>query len=1068
MAREVGIEGKLGGQASVPGASGTWRDLTDNVNRLAANLTTQVRAITEVTTAVAKGDLTKTIMVEAAGEVADLKNNVNEMIRNLKETTLKNTEQDWLKTNLAKFTQLLQGQKELLPVSKMILSELAPLVNGQHGAFYLAENGEGATEPVLKLVAGYAYRERKGLSNHFRLGEGLVGQCALEKERILLTDVPPDYIHINSGLGSATPYNIVVLPVVFENQVKAVIELASFKPFNANHLAFLDQLTESIAIVLNTIEANMRTEALLVQSQNLTQELQSQQKELTETNRRLEQQAKSLQASEELLKQQQEELQNTNTELEDKAQLLARQKAEVERKNREIELARRAIEEKAEQLALTSKYKSEFLANMSHELRTPLNSMLILSKMLSENREGNLDEKQIEYAETIHSSGADLLGLINEILDLSKIESGTMSVDVQPTPFQEVADVMERTFRQVANRKGLDFDLFVDPDLPEVMHTDRQRLLQVLKNLLSNAFKFTEEGSVSLRLAPAEQQVRFQNELLNRAHNVVAFTIADTGIGIPAEKQKVIFEAFQQANGATSRNYGGTGLGLSISREIARLLGGEIVLESAPDEGSSFTLYLPLKYQPTALATPEAPEEAAVQQRSGQGENGSPPVGLSVKARALGVKETGQQAASPEQEQNGSMRAERNALAIDPAASDDRNNLQEGDRVLLIIEDDLHFAGELMSMAREKGFKVLAAAHGEAGLEMAQKYIPSAITLDIQLPGMHGLTLLDQLKTDARTRHIPVHIVSIAEHLPRRQRKGALSQLRKPASRDLVTRSLDTIKGFVERKIKTLLVVEDDQNQRTGIVNFIGGDDIETTAVATGSEALVALKTGHYDCAVIDLGLPDMDGFELIEQVRNDLGLMDLPIVVYTGKDLSQEEAGRLNRLAEAVIVKDIASIDALLDETTLFLHREEASLPEEKRNRLEELHTPEAGLADRKILIVDDDIRNIFALTSLLERYDMKVIYAESGKEGIETLTQTPGIDAVLMDIMMPGMDGYETTRAIRKLPQFKALPIIAVTAKAMKGDRERVIEAGASDYITKPVNVEQLISLLRVWIHR
>jgi signal transduction histidine kinase/HAMP domain-containing protein len=600
VAREVGIEGKLGGQANVPGASGTWRDLTDNVNRLAANLTTQVRAMADVATAVTKGDLTRSITVEAAGEVAYLKDNVNEMIRNLKDTTRKNTEQDWLKTNLAKFTRLLQGQKDLWTVSRLIVSELAPLVNVQHGVFYVADSNEEA--PSLSLLASYAYKERKHLANRFRLGEGLVGQCALEKERILITGVPGDYIKINSGLGEASPQNIVVLPVLFEGQVKAVIELASFHDFNEIHLAFLDQLTESIGIVLNTIEANMRTESLLAQSQSLTQELQSQQQELTETNRRLEQQAKTLQQSEDLLKQQQEELQQTNEELEEKAQLLSEQKTEVERKNREIELARRAIEDKAEQLALTSKYKSEFLANMSHELRTPLNSMLILSKMLSENREKSLTPKQVEFAETIHSSGADLLALINEILDLAKIESGTMAVDITEVPLEGLKGDIDRTFRQIANEKGLEFNIEIDRNVPPTIDTDEKRIQQVLVNLLSNAFKFTEKGSVTLRVEMAESGKVYDNEVLNRAEHVLAFTVIDTGIGIPADKHKVIFESFQQADGTTSRKYGGTGLGLSISREIARLLGGEISQSSTPDQGSVYTIYLPQHYNPTTIA----------------------------------------------------------------------------------------------------------------------------------------------------------------------------------------------------------------------------------------------------------------------------------------------------------------------------------------------------------------------------------------------------------------------------------------------------------------------------------
>ncbi|WP_084474194.1 HAMP domain-containing protein, partial [Deinococcus pimensis] len=577
VAREVGVEGRLGGQASVPGAAGTWKDLTDNVNQLAANLTTQVRAIAEVATAVTNGDLTRSIAVEARGELDALKRNVNEMIRNLKETTDKNTEQDWLKTNLARFTRMLQGQRDLLTVCRLILSELAPLVKANHGVFYTMDDASG--EPTLHLQASYAYRERKGLANRFRLGEGLVGQCALEQEPILLTNVPGDYIQINSGLGAGAPLNIVVLPVVFEGHTKAVIELASFDRFNATHLGFLEQLTESIGIVLNTIEATMRTETLLAQSQSMAQELQSQQ----------------------------EELRQTNEELEEKARLLADQNREVERKNHEVETARQALEEKAAQLALTSKYKSEFLANMSHELRTPLNSLLLLSQQLRDNPDGNLSVRQVEYAKTIYASGNDLLNLINDILDLSKIESGTVTIDAADVPLRAIRDAVLLTFRHVAEDKKLAFNLDLDPRLPGSLFTDEKRLLQILKNLLSNAFKFTEQGEVKLRVAPVTGGWSADHPTLARGGAVIAFAVSDTGIGIAPDKQRVIFEAFQQADGTTSRKYGGTGLGLAISRELARILGGEIRLESVPGVGSTFTVYLPATF--SVLDTPRLPEQ---------------------------------------------------------------------------------------------------------------------------------------------------------------------------------------------------------------------------------------------------------------------------------------------------------------------------------------------------------------------------------------------------------------------------------------------------------------------------
>jgi HAMP domain-containing protein/CheY-like chemotaxis protein/signal transduction histidine kinase len=1060
VAREVGIEGKLGGQAKVPGAAGTWRDLTDNVNELAATLTTQLRAIAEVAIAVTKGDLTRSIAVEAQGEVAILKDNINQMIANLRETTQKNTEQDWLKTNLAKFTRMLQGQRDLETVSKLILSELTPLVGAQHGVFYIMDGGEHDT--ILKLVSSYAYRERKHLANRFKLGEGLVGQCALEKERILLTELPDDYIKISSGLGESTPRNAVVLPVLFEGQVTAVIELASFRRFNEIHLTFFDQLTESIAIVLNTIAAGMRTEELLKQSQSLTEELQAQQKELTETNQRLEQQAKSLRASEELLKNQQEELQQTNEELEEKAELLALQNREVERKNREIEQARQALEEKAEQLALTSKYKSEFLANMSHELRTPLNSLLILARLLTDNPDGNLTDKQIEYARTIHGAGTDLLTLINDILDLAKIESGTMSVNIEQMRFTDLSGHIDRTFRQVAQDKKLDFTLEFDSNLPAAIYTDAKRLQQVLKNLLANAFKFTEKGRVNLQVTRAARGWSPNQENLNQASTVIAFSVSDTGIGIPLDKQKVIFEAFQQADGSTSRKYGGTGLGLSISREIAHLLGGEITLVSTPGEGSTFTLYLPDLRNTGNWGQGGQDGQARPGQQGGQDGDFVARIREMAPAASSTLSTGG---TSPTGVQPTPLAA---SLSLPIQVADDRENIQPGDRLLLIIEDDVNFARILLDMARDAGFKALVALRSNEGLSMAREFKPDAITLDIRMPEMDGWTVLDRLKHDPNTRHIPVHILSVEEGRQRGLQLGALAYLQKPVTREALLDALSGIKSFVERQVKNLLVVEDDETQRRSIVDLIGNSDVSTTAVGSGEAALAALKAGHFDCIVLDLGLPDMTGFELIEQIKQDVSLSKLPIIVYTGKELTPTQETELKRIADTIIIKDVRSPERLLDETALFLHRVQANLPQPKQRMLEQLYQTNPVVANKKVLIVDDDVRNIFALTSMLERHHMKILYAENGRDGLAVLRKTPDIDVVLMDVMMPEMDGYETMRAIRQMNQFASLPIIALTAKAMKGDREKCIEAGASDYITKPVEPEQLLSLLRVWLYR
>ncbi|HEY5884008.1 MAG TPA: HAMP domain-containing protein [Pyrinomonadaceae bacterium] len=1040
VAREVGVEGKLGGQANVPGAAGTWRDLTDNVNGLAANLTTQVRAIAEVSTAVTKGDLTRSITVEAQGEVAALKDNINEMILNLKDTTQKNMEQDWLKTNLARFTRMLQGQRDKTTVAQMVLSELAPLVDAQQGVFYVNNSTNG--QPVMKLLGGYAYKKRKNLAHEFNPGEGLVGQCTVERERILVSNVPTNYVYVSSGLGEAPPNNIVVLPVLFEGDVKAVIELSTFSTFSDTHLTFLDQLTESIGIVLNTIEANTRTEDLLQQSQSLAAELQSQQDELKKTNEQLEKQAESLRESEELLKSQQEELQQTNEELQEKAELLARQKAEVEAKNREVEEARWEMEEKAEQLALTSKYKSEFLANMSHELRTPLNSMLILSRQLSENMDGNLSPKQVQFAETIYFSGSDLLSLINDILDLSKIESGMMGIEVSQVSVDDVVGQLERSFHQLAQDKNLEFVVDRSDKLEPVVETDDKRLQQILMNLLSNAFKFTEQGKVTLRVGPAPADETYHLESLNRAGGVIAFSVNDTGIGIPSEKQRIIFEPFQQADGTTSRKYGGTGLGLSISREIARLLGGEIRVLSTPGEGSTFTLYLPRNYRPAGAATSSSSETRSADARKAE-EAWTPVENYDDEAMALMSSQSA-------------------------AIQDDRNEIEKGDRTVLIVEDDLRFASILLDLAREKGFKGLVATSGAMALALAQKYTPSAITLDIRLPDRDGWTVLDRLKHDARTSHIPVHIITVEEQRQRALQQGAFNHVQKPATSEDLGKAFDDIKSFAERSFRRLLVVEDDDVQRMSVVELIGNGDVHTTAVATGEEALNLLKDERFDCMVLDLKLPDMSGFELIEKLQTDLGRYDLPIIIYTGKELTRKEELHLKKVADAIIVKEASSPERLLAETALFLHRVEADLPEPKRKMLERFHRSDPVLAGRKVLIVDDDVRNIFALTSALEAHNMEVVHAENGQEGIDLLKSTPDIEAVLMDIMMPEMDGYEAITAIRQMEEYKQLPVIALTAKAMKADRDHCIEVGASDYISKPLDIDQLLSLLRVWLYR
>ncbi len=1002
VAREVGVEGRLGGQANVPGASGTWKDLTGNVNLLADNLTNQVRAIAEVATAVTKGDLTRSIQVEASGEVAELKDNLNTMIDNLRLTTDRNTEQDWLKTNLARFTGMLQGQRDLSTVGRMLLSELAPLVNAQQGVIYQMETEESAS---MTLLSAFADDGESGHLRRIRLGEGLVGQVAAEKRRMLISDLPDQTISIRSGLFESVPRNVIVLPVLFEDRVKAVIELASLNAFTASHLAFLEQLTASIGIVLNSIEATMQTEGLLKQSQQLAAELQTQQKELQQTNEQLAQ----------------------------KAQQLAEQNVEVERKNQEIEQARRAVEEKAKELALTSKYKSEFLANMSHELRTPLNSILVLGQQLSENPDQNLTPKQVEFARTIHGAGTDLLNLISDILDLSKIESGTVSVEAEEVFFANLLEMVARPFRHEAENRKLGFEVQSDPHLTRSLVTDSKRLQQVLKNLLSNAFKFTEHGLVRLAVSVADKGWSQEHPILNGAASVVAFEVTDSGIGIALDKQRIIFEAFQQADASTSRKYGGTGLGLAISRELASLLGGEIQLRSTPGQGSTFTLYLPLTYV--------GPTSARVTHGDGKTSSSVLPLQLS----SIIVSE------HPVEQ-----------------IADDRNNLQPDDAILLIVEDDPHYARMLCDLSRDKGFKVLVALRGTEALALAREFHPTAVSLDVFLPDMLGWTVLNHLKQDPATRHIPVQMLTLDEDRHHGLARGAFAFVTKPTSPEELQSALSRIKDYASPRRKRLLIVEDNPAEQLSIRELLGYEDIDVTVADTGADALERVSKESFDCVVLDLRLPDMTGFDILERMRDIPAAIDLPVVVFTGKELSPEEDARLHTLARSVVVKGVESPERLLDETALFLHRVVADLPQEKQKMLDRLHRSDEALIGKKVLVVDDDMRNIFALSSVLERRGMAVLTAGTGREAISMLESTPDVAIVLMDIMMPEMDGYATMQVIRQNPSFRRLPIIALTAKAMKGDREKCLEAGASEYLAKPVNTEQLLSALRMWLHR
>jgi signal transduction histidine kinase/CheY-like chemotaxis protein/HAMP domain-containing protein len=995
------------------------------------SITRPVQVLSVGAAKLGSGDYTHRVFVKSRDEVGALAGHFNRMAEQVQERQNTLAEQDWLKSGLTRINTLLQGQRDPALVGQAVLTELASLIGARSSALYVTD---GEDEPVLNLQASYA---GDNAPKQIAPGEGLVGQCYTDHQRIVLDEIPDGYFRITSALGETLPRVLLLQPSIFEDQTLAVIELALLRQPSAMQLLLVERVAENLGVVLHTIAANQRTEELLVQAQSMTEELQSQQQELNEKNRDLrnsevllQEQQEELKQSNEELEQTNEELQQTNEEIEEKASLLAVQKKEAEKASREIEQARIALQEKAEQIAQTSRYKSEFLANMSHELRTPLNSLLILSKILSENHDQNLTEKQVQYASTIQSSGHDLLELINEVLDLSRIESGAVEIETEETRFGEVRDFVERNFRPIAENKNLELITELDSQLPPALVTDSRRLEQILKNLLSNAFKFTEQGSVRVRIAPATGGWEHDHPILTGAPAVVSFAVSDTGIGIPADKQKLIFDAFQQADAGTSRKYGGTGLGLSISRELAALLGGSLQVNSHDGHGSTFTLYLPILF---AGQTTRVDSKASI---------------------AAAAKPVPAPSAPP---------------VFEPASiEDDREKLKAGDLILLIIEDDPAFAGILRDFAREKGFKAVVARTVTGGVALARELHPSAITLDLHLPDNEGWVVLDRLKHDPDTRHIPIHIISADEERERSLRLGAVSHFQKPVTKELIDQALSQTIDFINRPLKNLLIVEDNAGEREAIVALIGNGDVKSTAVGTAAEAFAALDQTRFDCVVLDLGLPDMNGLELIREIHQRYGHHAPPVIVYTGRELSRQEETELRLISDSIVIKNARSPERLLDETALFLHRVQTKLPEAKRRMIEQVHKSDSILTDRKVLVVDDDVRNIFAITSALEASHMKVSYAESGQAGIDFLGLHPDVEVVLMDVMMPDMDGFEAIRRIRAIDRFRKLPIISVTAKAMKGDREKCLEAGASDYITKPVDMDQLRSLLRVWLYR
>ncbi len=976
------------------------------------------------TKSVELGDYSQLVEIKAKNEIGDLGHSFNTMVANLRKNQEDNNLKEWFQTGQMGLNDLMRGNQDLPELCRNIITFLARYLSSEIGALYINQNDER-----LILKGSYAFSTRKHLSNEFDFGQGLVGQAALEKERILLTRVPEDYIAIQSGLGETVPRSIVVKPFMRDNTVLGVLELGALEPFSKKALEFLDAISESIAVGIQTLVSHNRVQELLEESQTQSEELQTQQEELRQSNEALEEQTEALKQSEADLQAQQEELRQTNEELEEQTRLLEEQKNSVSQKNIELEKTRQEIEQKASDLDIASRYKSEFLANMSHELRTPLNSILLLSKHLADNKEDNLSSKQVECASTVYSSGNELLSLINEVLDLSKVEAGQMILEPEDIEITDITGAMKRNFEAIAESKGLTFSIKLADGLPQTIRSDIQRVSQILKNLLSNAFKFTDQGSVSLEINHlAEDQT-------------ISFMVRDTGSGIPEEKQELVFHAFKQADGSTSRQYGGTGLGLSISRELAGLLGGSLKLSSSVGQGSSFTLHLP-----------ESIDQSLVGNQVKSVRTIRPdPVDPAIVSR-------------PNKVQGVSQPPEITESSPGDYIPDDRKTVTEESKSILIIEDDPNFAKILRDTARERGFKALVAESGETGLHLTDLYSPDGIVLDMGLPGMDGKAVLFRLKDNLATRHIPVHVVSASDRTSEPMHMGAVGYLTKPVTMEVLDRAFTRIEGVFSKKVKKVLVTEDNKAASDMISELIGDRTVETIIASTGKEARSLLKKDTFDCMILDLGLPDMSGLELLNEVRRQ-DSFHLPVIIYTARDLTADERARLDNLAESIVIKDTKSQEKLLDETCLFLHRVEADLPESKREMLKLIHSKEAVLQEKKVLIVDDDMRNVFALISILEDKGIKTIVAGNGEESLSKLRENKDTNLVLMDIMMPKMDGYEAMKEIRKMGS--KIPIIALTAKAMKGDRTKCIEAGASDYLSKPVDADKLLSMLRVWLY-
>ena len=916
--------------------------------------------------------------------------------------------QQWLQSGQLGLAEALMGDKSVERVADSILAFLARYTGSQAGALFKGEGGEYSRVAMLGVPAGTEIPARFGMK------EGLLGQVAADGRATIVRDLPKGYLTIGSALGQDVPKHLVIVPTRADGVVNAVIELGFLHDVDDRILELLDQAAGAIGIALRSARYRTQLQEALDETQRQSEELQVQSEELRVSNEELEEQGKALKESQIRLEQQQVELEQTNSQLEEQAQILEAQRDDLERTTA-------AVQQKAGELEQASQYKSDFLANMSHELRTPLNSLLILSKLLADNPEATLSDEQVKYARTIQSSGNDLLTLINDILDLSKIEAGHIQIQPESLPLQRLVADIRQTFSPVATERKLDFEITLDDSCPAVIETDRQRLEQVLKNLLSNAFKFTEKGSVRLSIAP-------------EGKNRLAFAVTDTGIGIPADQQTSIFEAFRQADGTISRRYGGTGLGLSISRELSRLLGGAITLQSEAGKGSTFTVTIPATYDVANVAPAE--------QREAPSQAQAP-------------------ASPPPQRKRAIVHVE-----------DDRENLTNTRRLLLVIEDDDKFAAIVRDLSHEMGFQCIVAGTAEEAIGLAKEHRPNAIVLDVGLPDQSGLTVLDRLKRDNLTRHIPIHVVSAADHSQTALSLGAVGYLVKPVKREDLAEVLQSFESRLAQTMHRVLIVEDDQVQREAMGKLLASREVETVAVGTAAECLDLLAKETFDCMVLDLSLADTSGFDLLETLSQGEHAFP-PVIVYTGHDLSADDEQRLRRYSHSIIIKGAKSPERLLDEVSLFLHQVVAELPPEQQKMIQKARNRDAVLEGRRILIVEDDVRNVYSLTSVLEPRGAVVQIARNGREAIEALEKSAedpsrGIDIVLMDVMMPVMDGLEATRQIRSDPQWTNLPIVMLTAKAMPDDQERCIEAGANDYMAKPIDVDKLLSLVRVWMPR